>query len=110
MLECKLHKDQHPRHAVEVRENLVPSTVFFLFVLVNFCLDPVDMSHHNTMDQNPPRSTLFLHEDVLARNLAYEQDLQAWRISELEAGRPDPGRPTYNEVSGSLNFPGVMSH
>ena len=62
------------------------------------------------MDQNPPRSTLFLHEDVLARTLAYEQDLQAWRISELEAGRVDPGRPTYDEASGSLNFPGVMSH
>jgi hypothetical protein len=62
------------------------------------------------MDQRPPTSTLFLHEDVLARTLAYEQDLQAWRIAELEAGRVDPGRPTYDEVSGGLDSPGIMSH
>jgi hypothetical protein len=61
------------------------------------------------MDQHPPMSTLFLQEDVLARTLAYEQDLQEWRVAELEAGRADPGRPTYDEVSGGLNLPGVMS-
>jgi hypothetical protein len=55
------------------------------------------------MDQHPAASTLFLHEDVLARTLAYEQDLQKWRITELEAGRLDPGRPTYGEVSGGFN-------
>ena len=45
-----------------------------------------------------PHMTLFLHEDILARTLAYEQDLRQWRISELEAGRSDPGRPKYEEV------------
>ena len=44
--------------------------------------------------------TLFLHEDTLARTHSYEQDLQRWRIAELEAGRGDPGRPSYQEVSG----------
>jgi hypothetical protein len=62
------------------------------------------------MDERPPLSTLFLHEDVLARTLAYEQDLQAWRIAELEAGRADPGRPAYDEVSVGLDSPGVTSH
>jgi hypothetical protein len=50
-----------------------------------------------------PHMTLFLHEDILARTLAYEQDLRQWRISELEAGRSDPGRPKYEEVQ-SLSF------
>jgi len=54
-------------------------------------------------------STIFLHEDILARTLAYEQDLQAWRCAELNAGRPDPGRPTYNDVSCCLDSPGNIS-
>lgn len=55
-------------------------------------------------------STLFLHEDILARTLAYEQDLKQWRIAELEAGRGDPGRPAYQEAIGYFNSFGVMSH
>ena len=51
------------------------------------------------MNERPPSATLFLHEDILARTLAYEQDQRQWRISELESGRDDPGRPTYEEVS-----------
>jgi hypothetical protein len=62
------------------------------------------------MDERPTGLTLFLHEDTLARTLAYEQDLQRWRIAELEAGRGDPGRPSYNEVSGRLHSFGVMPH
>jgi hypothetical protein len=52
------------------------------------------------MDERPPRSTLFLHEDIIARTLSYEQQLQRWRLAELEAGRGDPGRPSYETVSG----------
>jgi len=55
------------------------------------------------MDEHPPSSTLFLHEDILAWTLAYEQDMQQWWIAELEAGRGDPSRPTYEEVSGCVN-------
>lgn len=62
------------------------------------------------MDPRFPMSTLFLHEDTVARTLAYELDLQAWRIAELDAGRPDPGRPTYDEVSGCLDLSGAMPH
>ena len=62
------------------------------------------------MDEHPPYLTLFLHEDILAHTLAYEQDLQQWRIAELEAGWADPGRPTYEEASGCFNSFGVMSH
>jgi len=65
--------------------------------------------HHAMMDRIPPLSTLFLHEDVLARTLAYERDLQQWRISELKAGRADPGRPTYDEVNDDFNSSGLMS-
>ena len=62
------------------------------------------------MDHRPPGATLFLHEDILARTLAYEQDLHQWRTAELEAGRGDPGRPTYEEASGRLHSFGVMPH
>jgi hypothetical protein len=62
------------------------------------------------MNEQPPRATLFLHEDILARTLAYEQDLCQWRIAELEAGRSDPGRPAYEEASGRLHSFGVMPH
>lgn len=54
------------------------------------------------MNERPPSAALFLHEDILARTLAYEQDQRQWRISELESGRDDPGRPTYEEVSSCL--------
>ncbi|KAI0275731.1 hypothetical protein BC826DRAFT_1114315 [Russula brevipes] len=47
------------------------------------------------MDNNPPIATLFLHEDLVARTLAFELDLKQWRLAEIEAGRGDPGRPNY---------------
>jgi hypothetical protein len=62
------------------------------------------------MDQVPTKATLFLYEDIIARTLAYERDLQKWRIGELEAGRPDPGRPEYVEVSGDFSPSDIMSH
>jgi len=57
-----------------------------------------------------PHMTLFLHEDIMARTLAYEQDLRQWRISELEAGRSDPGRPKYEEVGEHFRSFGVLPH
>ena len=59
-------------------------------------------NHHGDIDDRPPRGTLFLHEDVVARTLAYEKDLVEWRVAELKAGRGDPGRPEYQAVSGRL--------
>jgi hypothetical protein len=47
------------------------------------------------MDSSPPIATLFLHEDLVARTLAFELDLRQWRLAEIEAGRGDPGRPNY---------------
>lgn len=44
--------------------------------------------------------TLFLHEDIIAKTLAYERDLKTYRLNEIKAGRADPGRPTYDEVFG----------
>ncbi|KAM6499398.1 hypothetical protein JOM56_004906 [Amanita muscaria] len=90
MLMRKLRKDRHPRHAAEVQENVVPP------------------DNHIAVDERPPRATLFLHEDILARTLAYEQDLHQWRITELEAGRGDPGRPTYEEASVLQAFGGTQ--
>lgn len=60
------------------------------------------------MDKYSPLSTLFLHEDVLARTFSYEEDLHKWRLAELGAGRPDPGRPSYIEVSGDLYSPSCL--
>ncbi|KAI0288056.1 hypothetical protein BC826DRAFT_971785 [Russula brevipes] len=79
MLDRHLRQDKHPRHAAEIRENVIP-------------LNP---THHCEMDNNPPIATLFLHEDLVARTLAFELDLKQWRLAEIEAGRGDPGRPNY---------------
>ena len=70
----------------------------------------MDVHHHLLMDGNPPNPTLFLHEDTLARTLAYEQDLHAWRCAELSEGRPDPGRPAYGDVSSCRDSSGNLSH
>jgi hypothetical protein len=48
------------------------------------------------MDLHIAESTVFLHEDIIARTLIYEVQLQRWRIAELNAGRGDPGRPSYD--------------
>lgn len=84
MLQRQLRTNRYPAHAAEVRENIVP-------LLVNY---------HRDMDARPPRGTLFLHEDLVARTLAYERDLHDWRVAELDAGRGDPGRPQYEHVFG----------
>ncbi|KAI0289228.1 hypothetical protein BC826DRAFT_634590 [Russula brevipes] len=47
MLDRHLRQDKHPRHAAEIRENVIP-------------LSP---THHCEMDGSPPIATLFLHED-----------------------------------------------
>jgi hypothetical protein len=41
-----------------------------------------------------------LHEDIIAKTLAYERHLKMYRLNEIEAGRVDPGRPTHDEVFG----------
>jgi hypothetical protein len=50
------------------------------------------------MDCSLPFATLFLHEDLVARTLAFELDLKQWRLEEIAAGRGDPGRPNYLDV------------
>jgi len=36
----------------------------------------------------------------VAKTLAYERDLKTYRLNQVDAGRADPGRPTYDEVFG----------
>jgi hypothetical protein len=55
----------------------------------------VSPTHHSETDSSLPIATLFLHEDLVARTLAFELDLKQWRLAEIEAGRGDPGRPNY---------------
>lgn len=55
----------------------------------------MNLVHHIEMDRSPPIATLFLHEDLVARTLAFELDVKQWRLAEIEAGRGDPGRPNY---------------
>jgi hypothetical protein len=55
-------------------------------------------NHHGLIDRKPPSATLFLHEDEVACTLAFELDLQRWRLAEVCAGRGDPGRPRYENV------------
>jgi hypothetical protein len=103
MLDRKLRKDRHPQHAGEVRENIVPRMSLLLHTSPILTIYQVYSGLHRSMDQVPPSCTLFPHEDILLRTFAYEQDLLEWRVAELEAGRPDPGRPSYDEVSGDIN-------
>ena len=60
----------------------------------------VDATTHCRIDSAQAVATLFLHEDLLARTLAFELELQQWRRTELLAGRKDPGRPRYEDVFG----------
>lgn len=48
MLDRNLREDRHPRHAAEVRENIVPSMLSFLSVLADsdytkFTLDSIEL-------------------------------------------------------------------
>ena len=63
----------------------------------------VNADAHMQMDSRPATASLVLHEDLLMRTLHFELEYQAWRLSELHAGRGDPGRPAYEyafKVSG----------
>jgi len=60
---------------------------------------------HGGMNDIPPCWTLFLHEDIIARTLAYKLDLKTYRLNEIEVGREDTGRPTYKEVFGASWIP-----
>ena len=55
----------------------------------------MNVLHHHEIGGGAPVATLFLHEDLLARTLAFELDLKQWRLTEIEASRGDPGRPNY---------------
>ncbi|KAI0300275.1 hypothetical protein BC826DRAFT_992412 [Russula brevipes] len=82
MLDRHLREDKYPRHTAEIRENIVP----------------LSFDHHGLIDSSHPFATLFLHEDLVARTLAFEIDLKQWRLAEIAAGRGDPGRPKYLDV------------
>jgi hypothetical protein len=72
-----------------------PFSVYISSMIVLLLVSP---DRHNEIDSRPPFATLFLHEDLLARTLAFEIELQRRRCTEIEAGRGDPGRPVYEEV------------
>ncbi|KAJ7125099.1 hypothetical protein C8R44DRAFT_782319 [Mycena epipterygia] len=80
MLVHNLRENRYPEHAAEVRENLVP----------------LSATYHGMADRGTPRLTLFPHEDVVAKTLQYELDVREWRLTEVIAGRGDPGRPPYS--------------
>ncbi|EDR10638.1 uncharacterized protein LACBIDRAFT_317320 [Laccaria bicolor S238N-H82] len=84
MLDRHLREDRHPAHSAEVPENMVPLRI----------------DVYNGMDFPKTLWTLFLHEDIIAKTLAYERDLKTYRLNEIKAGLADPGRPTYDEVFG----------
>ena len=100
MLDRNLCEDPYLAHAAEVRENIIPRTLFLELIQCNTDVHKVRSDIHNAMDTMPALYTLFLHEDLIARTLAYERGLKAYRLNEIEAGRGDSGRPTYNEVLG----------
>lgn len=58
----------------------------------------MDPSRHAWFDAAIPTLTVFLHEDTLARMLAFELDLAKLRLDSMAAGFGDPGRPSYERV------------
>ncbi|KAH9992222.1 hypothetical protein BJV74DRAFT_771744 [Russula compacta] len=83
MLDRHLRQDKHPRHPADI------------YLVCHFDL------------LAPPIATLFLHEDLVARTLAFELDLKQWRLAEIEAGRGDPGRPDYLDA---LSVSDILQH
>lgn len=79
-------RQKHPKHAAEVRENVITCRAIIIFVLVS-------PNQRNEIDSRPRFATLFLHEDLLARTPASEPEPQKRRCAEMEVGRGDPGRP-----------------
>ena len=89
------------------RESLICSR--YLKAVISVIVTP---THHKEIDGRPPIATVFLHEDLVARTLAFELDLKGWRLAEIEAGRGNPGRPDYLDafsVSDILRLPSVHS-
>ena len=106
MLQRNLRQNRYPTHAAEVRENLVPCKWFDQDTACNFGLSDLVVTHtvHACIDTRPPRATLFLHEDLVAKTLQFERELKAWRLAEIQAGRGDPGRPGYGYVFMTVCF------
>jgi hypothetical protein len=100
MLQRNLRQDRYPTHAAEVRENFVPRKWLEQNPACNFRLSDLVVTHtvHACIDTMRPRATLFLHEDLVAKTLQFERELKAWRLTEMQAGRGDPGRPGYGYV------------
>jgi hypothetical protein len=99
MQQRNLRQDRHPAHATEVRENIVPCMLHLIhccnLMLSDMIVAPTE---HSSVDLHPARACLFLHEDVVAKTLQFERELKQWRLSEIQAGRGDPGRPPYEYV------------
>ena len=100
MLDRHLREERHPTHGAEVRENMVPRTLRFIHNRSTLTFFKVRIDLYDGMESPRTFRTLFLHEDIIAKTLAYERDLKTYRLNEIEAGRGDPGRPTYDEVFG----------
>ncbi|KAJ7213592.1 hypothetical protein GGX14DRAFT_619113 [Mycena pura] len=101
MLRRNLRDDRYPRHAGEVRENIVPGKVsvsLHAFPCLTAAL--ADATCHHRTSIGIPSLTLFPHEDLLARTLEYELEVASIRQSQVEAGNADPGRPPYDTAYG----------
>ena len=78
-----------------VRCTLSEFIYFRYFRLSDMTVAPTE---HSAIDLHPARACLFLHEDIVAKTLEFERELKEWRLSEIQAGRGDPGRPPYEYV------------
>ena len=100
MLDRNLREDPCPAQAAEVRENVIPRTLFLELFQPTSCETDALKVKSDILEGMDATPTLFLHEDLIARILPYERDLKVYRLNEIEPGRGDPGRPAYNEVFG----------
>jgi hypothetical protein len=111
MLDRRLRLDKYPNYAAQIRENIIPRTsesFLGLYQLMDVT-NVVCPNQHGQIYKKPTLATLFLHEDLVGRTLAFELDLQRWRRAEVNAGRGDPGRPSYEDVFPVSVIPTVPS-
>ena len=101
MLDRNLREYPYLARAAEVRENVIPRTLFVELFQPTSCetdVLKVTSDIYDGMDGKPALYALFLPEDLIARTLLYERDLKAYRLNDIEAGQGDLRRPVYNEV------------
>ena len=113
MLDRNLREDPYPTNAAEVRENIIPCMLFLELFLnqrhakLTFWKWDLIYTMASTRRQLLRRSFKFQHEDLIAWMFAYEWDLKAYWLNEIEPAGGDSGRPAYHEALWVRGLPSI---